>query len=328
MSEPPALPTTPPPEPLAPEPLAFDLRCTACGYNLRTQTEASRCPECGQYVADTLRDWQTPLALGAQTARFRRGTLYLAVSLAQTAFSGVCFMLFPLFTSGMTNQPWFGIICLAFYGHVFIEHVLWRMGIWAMTTHPTPGRQYWQRGAWVRPTARIFASLNFVTMLLEILLFTLITLMECFDLGPKMFRDSSSWGEYVLMAMLALVPVIFFCRFMASLFLVLWLGRLQQRKPLPGLRWILICSYILVPLVQVVWPFLGPTLMSILGAAAFRWLDNQFGTVMQYLYLPILIGPATLLAAGGCLFMLWLWFATRTKTNRTSQLANYAGAQE
>ncbi|MEI7768060.1 MAG: hypothetical protein WCJ97_11565, partial [Phycisphaerae bacterium] len=163
----------------------------------------------------------------------------------------------------------------------------------------------------------IFASLNFVTMLLEILLFTVITLMGCFDLGPELFRDNSHWGEYVVMGMLALVPVIFFCRFMASLFLVLWLGRLQQRKPLPGLRWILILCYILVPLVQAVWPFLGQLLLSLLTAAAFRWLDNQFGTVMQYLYLPILIGPATLLAAGGCLFMLWLWFTTRTKTNPT-----------
>jgi hypothetical protein len=153
-------------------------------------------------------------------------------------------------------------------------------------------------------------------MFAEICIFTTFTLDNLFP-GPHGARftmfNSDTTSQVLFASMLLLVPVIFFCRFVASLFLVLWLGRLQQRKPLPGLRWILILCYIFIPLVQVVWPFLGPSLTSLLSTAAFRWMNLPVGKYIEYLIISCLLGPATLLAAGGCLFMVWLWLATRTK---------------
>ncbi len=58
----------------AASPIAVDILCVHCGYNLRGLTSDGRCPECGGAIVDSMRgellrfadiEWLTRLRLGA-----------------------------------------------------------------------------------------------------------------------------------------------------------------------------------------------------------------------------------------------------------------------
>src|SRR5690349_6118053 len=64
----------------------WDMPCAACGYNLRSQSSDSRCPECGQSIRRTLhRDalayadlvWLRKLRLGTQVVFVAQLALFL-----------------------------------------------------------------------------------------------------------------------------------------------------------------------------------------------------------------------------------------------------------
>ncbi|MEM1107528.1 MAG: hypothetical protein AAGH99_02450 [Planctomycetota bacterium] len=117
-------------------PIAFDLACMGCQYNLRTLHAEAVCPECGQPVAETLaafrRGWRRE-----DIVLWRKGCKWVGISGLLTAASPVI-VLAVLFLGSFFLGSFEGVGLSIVVGlFVLAEHFLWVRGTWRLTAgHP------------------------------------------------------------------------------------------------------------------------------------------------------------------------------------------------
>jgi hypothetical protein len=112
--------------------IASDLGCVACDYNLRGLNPLSRCPECGQSIAESMHPALMRFAHPAWLQRVARGAGILAAAMVMGTFTNVAWWiedeLQVAYVAGLINTiPW-----------IMLMLVLPGVGVW-MLTAPEPG---------------------------------------------------------------------------------------------------------------------------------------------------------------------------------------------
>ncbi|MEI7768059.1 MAG: hypothetical protein WCJ97_11560 [Phycisphaerae bacterium] len=270
-----------------------DILCINCTYNLRGLSPDGRCPECGQPVAHTLRDWPTLFALGPLEHRFSQGLLYSLISLP-LALLTIWYAAWVI-DDGSSTASQFGLWGLGFCIALSIEYILWITGVWRLTLQP----QYGPRRTWLQPTARFLAS---ISCLWALLLFAIVAprvLGLVFGIGWIEVPDGEihiglQIGIMLLTALLALF------RLLTCGVLALWMIKLNRRKQTTGSSFYRRRGIIYLLLVLCSLPLLILGLMCA--------IDEEFIIyVIAYLLL-LMVLTAILLSV----YLIWLWRRSRT----------------
>mgnify|MGYP005843800295 CR=1 FL=1 len=124
-----------------PGPIADDLECIGCGYNLRTLPGSGRCPECGRPVA-----WSLEVS-----PRLRPAAAGVGLFVTEFALGAACWVLFPTIVLPVMLYPVVRMVMIAAGSR------LWQ----AMEDAPTPG---WSvRRDWLIGTTAVGGVLDLLT---------------------------------------------------------------------------------------------------------------------------------------------------------------------
>lgn len=116
-------------------PIAFDLACIGCQYNLRMLEAGATCPECGRAVRETLesfnRQWTRE-----DVAVWRRGCKLVGISGLLTAVVPAVVLGSAIFGRSAVELSWFVAVGLI-VASILAEHALWVWGVLRLTGgHP------------------------------------------------------------------------------------------------------------------------------------------------------------------------------------------------